>query len=162
MAKDCSFDVVSEVDLQEVDNAVNQTKKEIGQRYDFKGSKIEVELSGEEIKLLADNDFQMTSVVDILQNKAVKRGISLKSLELGKIEPSGKGVKQMIKVIRGIDKEKAKSVINDIKQSKIKVQAQIMEEKLRITGRDKDDLQEVIQLLKEKDYGVDLQFTNYR
>ena len=162
MAKDSSFDVVSEVDMQEVDNAVNQTKKEISQRYDFKGSKIEVELSGTEIKLLADNDFQMNSVVDILQTKAIKRGISLKSLSLGKVEPSGKGVKQLIQVVRGIDKDKAKAVIGDIKQSKLKVQAQIMDDKLRITGRDKDDLQAVIQLLKEKDYGVDLQFTNYR
>ncbi len=162
MAKDCSFDVVSEVDMQEVDNAINQTKKEIGQRYDFKGSKIEIELTGEEIKLTADTDFQMNSVVDIMQSKAIKRGISLKSFEYGKIEPSGKGVKQQVKVIKGIDKEKAKSIINDIKQSKIKVQAQIMDEKLRVTGRDKDDLQAVIQLLKEKDYGVDLQFTNYR
>lgn len=163
MAKDCSFDVVSEVDMQEVDNAVNQTVKEINQRFDFRGSKSSVTLEGEQIKIIADDDFKLKSVIDILQTKVIKRGISLKNLDYGKIEPASQGtVRQLITIKKGISKEKAKDVVAAIKASKIKVQAQIMDDQVRVSGKDKDDLQQVITMLKQKDFDIELQFTNYR
>lgn len=158
-----SFDVVSEVNMQEVDNAVNQTRKEIDQRYDFKGSKTEIELGKEEIKISSDDEFKLKAVVEILKAKFIKRGISPKALDFAKLEKATLGtVRQTAKIVRGISKEKAKDVIQELKNSKIKVQAQIMEEQLRVSGKDKDDLQAAISLLKSKDFGIDLQFTNYR
>lgn len=163
MASSYSFDVVSQVDMQEVDNAINQALKEINQRYDFKNSKVEIELGEEEIKLLADDEFKMDAVIDILKAKLIKRGVSPKALDLGKIEKASMGsVRQVAKIVKGISKEKAKEIVQEIKSSKIKVQAQIMENQLRITGKDKDDLQAAIALLKGKDFGIELQFTNYR
>lgn len=163
MASSYSFDVVSEVNMQEVDNAINQTLKEISQRYDFKGSKTEIELSKDEIKLVSDDEYKINAVVDILKGKFIKRGISAKALDIGKIEHGSLGSsKTTAKIINGISKEKAKELVSEIKASKIKVQTQIMDEKLRITGKNKDDLQEAIQLLKSKDFNIDLQFTNYR
>ncbi|MDW7674136.1 MAG: YajQ family cyclic di-GMP-binding protein [Bacillota bacterium] len=163
MAKGCSFDVVSEVDLQEVDNAVNQTVKEISQRYDFKNSKAKLELEGDEIKIIADDDYKLTAVIDVLQSKVIKRGIDLKSLDYGKVESaSGGTVRQVVKVKQGISKEKGKEVVAAIKESKLKVQAQIMDDQVRVTGKNKDDLQEVIQLLRESDFDQPLQFTNFR
>ncbi|MBS4025976.1 MAG: YajQ family cyclic di-GMP-binding protein [Clostridia bacterium] len=163
MSKSCSFDVVSQVDMQEVDNAVNQTAKEISQRYDFKNSKSSIELEGEEIKIIADDDYKLGAVVDVLQSKIIKRGIDLKSLDYGKAESaSGGTVKQTVKVKQGISKEKGKEVVAIIKNSKMKVQAQIMDDQVRITGKNKDDLQEAIQLLKQGDFDQPLQFTNFR
>lgn len=163
MAGSNSFDIVSEVDLQEVDNAVNQTIKEINQRYDFKGSKVEITLDNEEIKIHADDDFKLKSVIEILRGKCVKRSVSLKSLDYGKIEKAGGDtIKQIITVKRGISKEKGKDIIAEIKASKLKVQSQMMEDQVRVSAKDIDDLQAVIQLLKGKDMGVELQFTNYR
>lgn len=163
MAGSNSFDIVSEVDLQEVDNAVNQTIKEVSQRYDFKGSKVEIHLDKDEIKVHADDDFKLKSVHEILRAKFVKRNISVKALDYGKIEKSGGDtVKQTIKVKRGISKEKAKEIVGLIKDSKIKVQAQIMEDQVRVSGKNLDDLQTVIHMLKGKDLDVELQFTNYR
>lgn len=163
MAKSASFDVVSEVDMQEVDNAVNQTVKEIRQRFDFKGSKAEVSLEGDEIKIIADDEFKLKSVIDILQSKAVRRKVPLKSFSYGKIEPaSGGTVRQIVKVQRGISKEKGKEIVAAIKQMKLKVQAQIMDDQVRVSGKKLDDLQAVIQMLKQKDFGIELQFTNYR
>ncbi|NLC76836.1 MAG: YajQ family cyclic di-GMP-binding protein [Clostridia bacterium] len=163
MAKDASFDVVSEVDMQEVDNAVNQTMKEIRQRFDFKGSKATVSLEGDEIKIIADDEFKLKSVIDILQSKAVRRKVPLKSLSYGKVEPaSGGTVRQVVKVQRGISKEKGKEIVAAIKQMKLKVQAQIMDDQVRVSGKKIDDLQAVIQMLKQKDFGIELQFTNYR
>ena len=163
MAKDPSFDVVSKVDMQEVDNAINQTKKEITQRYDFKNSKATVELEGEEIKIIADDDFKLRSVVDILQSKLIRRNVSIKNLEYGKVEDASGGVlRQNIKIKQGLDVEKGKEIMKDIKNTKIKVQAQYMDDQVRITGKKRDDLQAIIQFLKENDYGVELQFTNYR
>ncbi|WP_055666818.1 YajQ family cyclic di-GMP-binding protein [Desnuesiella massiliensis] len=163
MASSYSFDVVSQVDMQEVDNAINQALKEINQRYDFKNSKVEIELGEEEIKLLADDEFKMDAVIDILKAKLIKRGVSPKALDLGKIEKASMGsVRQIAKIVKGISKEKAKEIVQEIKSSKIKVQAQIMENQLRISGKDKDDLQAAIALLKGKDFGIELQFTNYR
>ena len=163
MAKDCSFDIVSEVNMQEVDNAVNQATKEIGQRFDFRGSKSSLTVEENKIKVISDDDFKLKNVVDVLQNKLVKRGIPLKNLEYGKIESSLQGtVKQMITIQRGISSEKAKKVVAAIKDSKFKVQTQIMDDQVRVTGKNKDDLQAVIAKLKQIDVAVDLQFTNFR
>lgn len=163
MAGTYSFDVVSEVNMQEVDNAVNQSKKEIEQRYDFKGSKTEIELGEEEIKIISDDEFKLKAVVEILKAKFIKRGVSPKALDLGNIDKASMGtVRQIGRLVKGISKEKAKEVVSEIKNSKIKVQAQIMEDKVRVSGKTKDDLQSVINLLKSKDFGIDLQFTNYR
>ncbi|KPU46269.1 putative nucleotide-binding protein [Oxobacter pfennigii] len=163
MAGSNSFDIVSEVDLQEVDNAVNQTVKEISQRYDFKGSKVEVQLDKDEIKVHADDDFKLKSVHEILRGKFSKRGISVKALDYGKIEKSGGDtIKQVIKIKKGISKELAKEIVSLIKNSKLKVQAQIMDDQVRVSGKERDDLQAVIQMLKAKDFDTELQFTNYR
>lgn len=158
-----SFDIVSKVDMQEVDNAINQTVKEIAQRYDFKGSKCEVTLEKESIKVLADDDFKLKAVIDILQSKFVKRNISPKSLQYGKVEQASGGmVRQIITLQVGISKEKAKEINQVIKDSKLKVQSQIQDDQVRVTGKNIDDLQEVIRILKGKDLDVDMQFVNFR
>lgn len=158
-----SFDIVSKVDMQEVDNAINQTVKEIGQRYDFKGSKAEVTLEKETVKVLADDDYKLKAVVDILQSKFIKRNISPKSLQYGKVEQASGGmVRQIITLQVGISKEKAKEIGAVIKESKLKVQSQIQDDQVRVTGKNRDDLQEVIALLKGKDLEVDMQFVNFR
>jgi uncharacterized protein YajQ (UPF0234 family) len=158
-----SFDIVSKVDMQEVDNAINQTIKEIAQRYDFKKSKSEVTLENESIKVLADDDFKLKAVVDILQSKFVKRGISPKALQYGKAESASGGmVRQIITVQQGVSKEKGKEIISVVKESKLKVQGQIQEDQVRVTGKNIDDLQDIIKLLKERDLGIELQFVNFR
>ncbi len=159
-----SFDIVSKVDMQEIDNAVNQAVKEISQRYDFKGSKSEIKWEKkEEITVIGDSDNRLKTVIDLLQGKFVKRGISLKSLEYGKVEDASGGLKrQVIKILQGIQKEKAKEVVEAIKKSGLKVQAQIMDDQVRVTGKKIDDLQETIQILKTKDLGVSLQCVNMR
>lgn len=163
MAGTYSFDVVSEVNMQEVDNAVNQAKKEISQRYDFKNSKTEIELGEEELKISTEDEFRLNSVIEIIKAKFIKRGVSPKALDFGKVEKASLGtVRQTAKIVKGISKEKAKDIVAEIKGSKIKVQTQIMENQVRVSGKEKDDLQSVIALLKSKDFGVELQFTNYR
>ncbi|MHB1418895.1 MAG: YajQ family cyclic di-GMP-binding protein [Bacillota bacterium] len=163
MAKDCSFDVVSEVDLQEIDNAINQTRKEMSQRFDFKGSKSVIEWDKEEIRVTSEDEYRIKSIVDILQTKMVKRGVSLKALDYGKIEPAASSmVRQVIKIQQGIDKEKGKEIIAMIKKMKLKVQAQLMDNQVRIFGKKKDELQDVIQELKAHDFGIELQFSNFR
>lgn len=164
MAKDNSFDVVSEVELQEVDNAVNQTVKEISQRFDFKGSKADVELVKEdEIKILAEDEYKLKNIVDILETKMLRRGISLKFLDYGKIEPAAGGtVRQVVTIKRGIPTEKGREIVAAIKQLKLKVQAQIQDDQVRVSGKERDDLQKVIQALKEKDFDLELQFKNFR
>jgi cyclic-di-GMP-binding protein len=158
-----SFDIVSKVDMQEVDNAINQTVKEIAQRYDFKGSKAEVTLEKESIKVLADDDFRLKAVIDILQSKFVKRNISPKALQYGKAETASGGmVRQIITLQIGISKEKAKEIGAVIKDTKLKVQSQIQDDQLRVTGKNIDDLQAVIATLKGKDLDIDLQFVNFR
>ncbi len=158
-----SFDIVSVVDKQEVDNAVNQAIKEIGQRYDFKGSKTEVTLDKDTVKVVTDDDFRLKAVLDVLQSKFVRRAVSLKALEYGKVEPASGGlVRQVITIRQGIAKEKGREIVALIKGTKLKVQGQIQEEQVRVTGKDIDDLQEIIRLLKGKDLGVDLQFVNMR
>jgi hypothetical protein len=163
MAKDPSFDVVSKVDMQELDNAVNQTKKEITQRFDFRGSKSEIKIEGDDVKILTEDDFRLKSIIDVLQSKLIKRGISIKNLDYGKVEDASGGmVRQSIKIKQGIDTELAKKMIKDLKGTKIKVQAQIMDDQIRVSGKSRDDLQGVIAFFREQDYDIDLQFTNYR
>lgn len=163
MAKDASFDIVSEFDMQEMDNAINQTKKEIITRYDFKGSKAEVNLTKESITLSAENDSKINAMADILQSKAIKRGLSLKIFDYGKIETTaGSMVKQVITLKQGINQDIAKKIVKEIKESKLKVQSQIQGEVVRVTAKNIDDLQTVINLLKEKDLDTPLQFINYR
>lgn len=158
-----SFDIVSKVDMQEVDNAVNQAIKEIGQRYDFKGSKSQITPEKDSVKILADDDYKLKAVVDVLQSKFLKRNISIKALQYGKAEPASGGmIRQIITVQQGISKEKAKDIIAVIKESKLKVQAQIQDDQVRVTGKNRDDLQDAIQLLKGKDLDVEMQFTNFR
>lgn len=158
-----SFDIVSKVDMQEVDNAVNQAVKEIGQRYDFKGSKSEVTMEKDSIKILADDDFRLKAIVDILQSKFIKRNISPKALQYGKAETASGGmVRQIVTIQQGISKEKGKEVVAVIKDSKLKVQGQIQDDQVRVTGKNRDDLQEAIRTLKGKDLGIELQFVNFR
>lgn len=163
MAKDASFDVVSELDLQEVDNAVNQTLKEIQTRFDFKGSKSEVSLDDNSIVVSSDDEYKLAAVYDVLQSKCVKRGISLKALKPGKIEPAAGGtVRQRIVLQQGISQDTAKQIVKLVKDTKLKVQASIQGEQVRVSGKNRDDLQNVIQTLKNADIDVPLQFTNYR
>ncbi|MCQ2359169.1 MAG: YajQ family cyclic di-GMP-binding protein [Phascolarctobacterium sp.] len=163
MAKDSSFDVVSQVDMQEMDNAVNQVKKEISQRYDFRGSNATVELSDDCIKLTAEDDYKAGAILDMLRQKMAKRGIPLRAIVPGKIEPAAKNtVRQELKIQQGISKEAGKKIVAAIKASKLKVNAQIQDNQVRVSGAKKDDLQAVIQLLKADDFGVDLQFINMR
>ena len=164
MAKDNSFDVVSQVDMQEMDNAVNQTSKEISQRYDFKGSNASITLENEnEIKLTGEDDYKLETILDMLRVRMAKRNVPLKCLNPGKIEPASRGtVRQTIKIEKGLSKEKAKDVLAFIKTLKLKVQAQIMDDKIRVTGAKRDDLQAVIQAVKSKDFDIDLQFINMR
>ena len=158
-----SFDVVSKIDLQEVDNAVNQAVKEIGTRYDFKGTTNELELSAEGIRILAADEYKLKAIKDILIEKLVRRSVSPKCLNYGTEEPASMGtVRQKATLVQGISKEKGKEIVKTIKESKLKVQAQIMDDQVRVTGKKLDDLQAVIQLLKQKDLGVELQFENMR
>jgi len=160
---DASFDIVSEVDLPEAQNAVAQAQKEIGQRFDLKGTAAGLSLAAAELTLTANDEFGLKAVNDILQGKLVKRGVPLKALECGKIEPAAKGtVRQLVTIRRGIATEKAKEIVKAIKESKLKVQAAIQGDQVRVSGKKKDDLQAVISLVREADFGIPLQFTNYR
>ena len=160
-----SFDIVSKVDLQEVSNAVHQAMKEIGQRFDFRGSKSDIELDMEknEVVLKSDDEYRLKSVVDILQSKFVKRKVSLKSLTYGKIESALAGtVRQVITLQQGIPVDKAKEIVKIIKGEKLKVQSEIQKDQVRVRAKKIDDLQSVIALLKEKDLGIHMEFINYR
>ncbi len=165
MAQQNSFDIVSEVDMQEVDNALNQARKEIAQRYDFKDTKTSIDFNQKEkeVVVLSDDDFRLKAVVDVLQNKFVKRGISLKTLKYSDVEPASGGMsRQKISLQVGIDKENAKKLVQSIKDSKLKVQSQIMDDQVRVTAKSRDDLQAVIALLRSADFPLPIQFTNYR
>ena len=158
-----SFDVVSQVDMQEVSNALQQARKEILQRYDFKGSKTEIDQDKDSIKIVSDDDFKVKAVVDVLQSKLVKRGVNLKSLEYGKIEPAGGGLaRQLITIHEGLDTDAAREVVKLIKDTKIKVQAQVQDDQVRVTGKKRDDLQGVIQALRAADFRRPLQYVNMR
>lgn len=165
MAEEHSFDIVCEVDMQEVLNGVDQSKKEIGQRFDFKGSKSSIELDKGKgaITLISDDEMKLKSVIDILQTKLVKRGVSLKALNYGKIEQAaGNTARQVITLQQGIPQEKAKEIVKLIKDTKMKVSAEIQKDQVRVKAKKIDDLQAIIAKLKEKDLGIHLQFTNYR
>ncbi len=158
-----SFDVVSEISLMEVSNAVQQAMKEIRQRFDFKGSVSDIRLEDETLTLHSDDESRLKAVVDVLTTKLVRRGVSLKALQYGKVEPAAKGsVRQVVTIQRGIPSERAKEIVKFIKGTDIRVQAQIQENQVRVTGKNRDDLQAVIRSLKAQDFGLDLQFTNYR
>jgi cyclic-di-GMP-binding protein len=165
MADTFSFDIISDVNLQEVDNAVNQSLKEIGQRYDFKGSRSAISLDQKEKKLtvVSDDEFRLKAVLDILQGKLIKRNVPIKALSYGPVEPSSGGtVRQIITLQVGIEKENAKKLVKMIKDTKLKVQAQIMEDQIRVSGRAKDDLQSVMALIRKAEIDFAVQFTNYR
>ncbi|HTW45510.1 MAG TPA: YajQ family cyclic di-GMP-binding protein [Acidobacteriaceae bacterium] len=164
MAADNSFDVVSKVYMQEVRNAVDQASKEIHTRFDLKNSHSEIKLEGEDtLQLASADEYKLKAVMEILQQKLVKRGVSLKNLTYGKVEPAaGSTVRQKISLQQGIPTEKAKEIVRVIKDSKKKVQASIQGDTVRISGRDRDTLQEAIALLRGHDFGLELQFTNYR
>lgn len=158
-----SFDVVSEVDAQEIDNAVNQARKEVAQRYDFKGTDTEIALEGNDIRITSSDEFKVKAVVEVLQGKAAKRQIPLKAFVYGKIEPAAGGrARQVITVQQGIATEKARAIVKALKDSKLKVQAQIQNDQVRVSGKQRDDLQRAMQLLRAQDFDLPLQFTNLR
>ncbi len=164
MAQDNSFDIVSKVDIQEVRNAIDQALKEIRQRFDLKDSHSEVSLEGSDsIQLASANEYKLEAVKDILSQKLVKRGVSLKNLTYGKLEPAaGQSVRQKISLQQGIPVEKAKEIVRLIKDAKKKAQASIQGDTVRVSSKDRDELQSIIAMLRARDMGVDLQFTNYR
>jgi uncharacterized protein YajQ (UPF0234 family) len=164
MAAENSFDIVSKVDIQEVRNAIDQAVKEVRTRFDLKDSKSEIHLEGEEaIQLASADEYKLQAVTEILRQKLVKRGVSLKALTFGTVEPAaGSTVRQKITLQQGIAGEKAKEIVRIIKDSKKKVQASIQGDTVRVSGKDRDSLQEVIALLRGRDLGIDMQFTNYR
>jgi len=157
-----SFDVVSEVDQHELDNAVDQAHREISNRFDFKGTSAAIKVSDGVINLIADSDFQIQQMHPVLYQKLTARKIDISCLDAGKIEKSGKGVKQPISVRQGIDRETARKAVAQIKSSKMKVQAQVQGEQLRVTGKKRDDLQSVMALLEKAELGLPLQFQNFR
>jgi len=165
MADQFSFDVVSEVNMQELKNALDQATKEIKQRFDFKDSKTEITLKEKEKELVvvSDDDYKLNAVIDIIKAKCIKRGVSLKAFDYGAVEPALSGtVRQTAKIQSGLASEKAKEITKAVKESKLKVQAQIQGEQVRVLSKSKDELQSTMALLKGKDFGVDLQYTNYR
>jgi len=166
MAQNFSFDVTTGVDLQEVDNAINQAQKELAQRYDFKGSKASIEFNRAEamLVLVADNEFQMKSLFDIVQGRLIKRHVSVKNLDIGEIKPAGNDtVRREIKLKTALDSDTAKKVAATIKNAKLKkVQAAIQGDQVRVSSPSKDDLQGAMGLLREQDFGVELKFGNYR
>lgn len=164
MAQQNSFDITSQIDHAEVVNAVNQALKEVQTRFDFKGSKSDIELEGKEaLVLTSDDEYKLQSLTDILQTKLVKRNVPLKGLTYGKVEAAlGGTVRQRVTLQQGIPQEKAKEIVKYIKDSKLKVQAAIQGDLVRVSGRDRDTLQQVITALRGHDFGIDMQFTNYR
>src|SRR5882724_895569 len=163
MAQQNSFDIVSQVDRAEISNAINQTIKEVRQRFDFKGSTATVVLEKDTLVLSAEDETKLRNMNDILQQKLVRRGVPLKALNYGKVVPAAGGtVRQEAQIQQGIPQDKAKEVVKYIKDTKARVQASIQGDTVRVTGRDRDELQEVIAKLKAKDFGIHMQFSNYR
>jgi len=158
-----SFDVVSSVDLQEVRNAISQAEKEISTRFDLKGSASSIELQGEEIVLASADEFKLKAVRDVLEGRLVKRSVPLKALSWGKLEEAlGGKVRQRVALQKGIPTDKAREIVKLIKGTKLKVQAAIQGDQVRVSGKNKDDLQKVMGMLRGTDLGIDMQFTNYR
>jgi uncharacterized protein YajQ (UPF0234 family) len=163
MAAENSFDIVSKINMSEVTNAVTQAMKEISQRFDFKGSKSDITQEKDALVVISDDEYKLKSVLDILQTKLVKRGVPIKNVIYGKIEAALAGtVRQRLTLQQGIPTDKAKEIVKTIKDAKIKVQASIQADQVRVSGKSRDDLQTVIQLLKGKEFGIELQFDNYR
>jgi uncharacterized protein YajQ (UPF0234 family) len=163
MAAENSFDVVCKADMQEVTNALDQARRDVDTRYNLKGSKNEILLEKTDIILTSADEMKLKAVVDILQSKLHKRGVPLKALTYGKVEPAaGSTLRQKIGLQQGIPMEKAKEIVRLIKDTKLKVQASIQEDQVRVSGKSKDDLQKIMALLREKELGIALQFTNYR
>ena len=164
MATENSFDIVSKVDIQEVRNAIDQASKEVHARFDLKNSHSEIKLEGDDtIQLASADEYKLKAVIEILQQKLIKRGISLKSLTYEKIEQAtGSSVRQKIKLVQGVSGDKAKEIVRVLKDSKKKIQGSIQGDTVRVSGKDRDTLQEAIALLKGHDFGIDMQFTNYR
>jgi uncharacterized protein YajQ (UPF0234 family) len=163
MSTESSFDIVSKLDLQEMSNAITQAEREIETRFDFKGSKSSIALEKDVLIVISDDEYKLKSVLDILQSKMMKRGISIKNLEYGKIEPAASAtVRQRITLKQGVDQENAKKINILIRDSKLKVKSQIQGDQIRVSGKNRDDLQAVIKLLREADVSIDLQFVNYR
>ena len=163
MAAENSFDIVCKVDMQEVTNALDQARREIDTRYDLKGSKNEVKLEKTDITLTVPDEMKLKAVIDILQSKLHKRGIPLKALDYGKVEEaSGGTLRQKIAIQQGIPIEKAREIVRLVKDSKVRVQVAIQEDQVRVSGKNRDDLQKIIALVKDRDFGIALQFTNYR
>lgn len=163
MAKDNSFDIVSEMNLEEVKNAIQIAEKEILNRYDFKGSKSEMSLESGDLVLVSDDDYKLEQLKDVMISKLIKRGVPTKNLDYQKVERAlGGTVRQRVKLKSGIDKDDAKKINNAIKESKLKVKSQIQDDQIRVTAKSRDDLQAVMQLVRELELSVDPQFTNYR
>jgi len=166
MAKNSTFDITSTVDLQEVDNALNQARKEVGQRYDFKGATAEIEFSKTDgtITLLADDDFKLRALIDVVETKLIKRGVPIRNLDFGEVDSaSGGKSRQIVKLQQGITTEKGKEIVKAIKEGGFKkVQGQIQDDQVRVQSPSIDDLQAVIAMLKQKDFGLELQFGNFR
>ena len=163
MAAENSFDIVCKIDMQEVTNALDQARREIETRYDLKGSKNEITQEKEELVLSAADEMKLKAVVDILQSKLHRRGVPLKALTYGKVEQAAGGVlRQKITLQQGIPIEKAREIVRLVKDAKVKVQAAIQEDQVRVSGKNRDDLQKIIALVKDKDFGIALQFVNYR
>lgn len=163
MADEASFDVVSRVDFQEVENALAQVRKELAARFDFKGSRVEILREKEKITVTTEDEFKMRSVVDMIQSKFVKRGVPLKNIEYAKPEAAlGGTIRQVLTITSGIPSEKSKEVVKVIKEKKFKVTASIQGDQVRVASKSKDELQKVIAQLRQQDFGIDLQFTNYR
>lgn len=163
MSTENSFDIVSSIDMQEMNNAINQAEKEIATRFDFKGSKSSIKLEKDELVIVSDDEFKLQNVLDILQSKMTKRGISIKNLEYGKVEPAASStVRQRIKLKQGIDQDNAKKINISIRDSKLKVKSQIQGDQIRVSGKSRDDLQQVMHMLKQLDLPLDMQFVNFR
>ncbi|OIO31770.1 MAG: YajQ family cyclic di-GMP-binding protein [Candidatus Hydrogenedentes bacterium CG07_land_8_20_14_0_80_42_17] len=163
MAEEHSFDIVSKVDFQEVENALSQTRKEIGQRYDFKSTRVEITREKEKITVVTENEFKLHAVIDIIQNRFVKRAVPLKNIQYSKPEAAfGGTIRQVLTITTGIPLEKSKEIVKDVKDKKFKVQSSMQGDQIRVWSKSKDELQKVIQFLREKDYGLELQFANYR
>jgi cyclic-di-GMP-binding protein len=163
MPAESSFDVVSRIDAQELENALNQARREIENRFDFKNSKTSIENDEKSITVVSDDELKMRNVIDIIQSKAVRRGVDIKALQLGTIEPAaGATVRRVITLRTGIPKEQAKTLVEKIKTLKLKVNAQIQDDQVRVSGKNKDDLQKAIATLKAMDFELPLQFVNYR
>ncbi|GIN97786.1 UPF0234 protein yitk [Siminovitchia terrae] len=163
MAKENSFDIVSEVDLSEVSNAINIAMKEIKNRFDFKGSKSNITLENDELVLISDDEFKLSQVKDVLFGKLIKREVPVKNIQYGKIESAlGGTVRQRGKLVQGIDKDNAKKINTIIKDSRLKVKSQIQDDQIRVTGKNRDDLQQIISAIRSADLPIDVQFINYR